>query len=131
MKKLNVALLAFFDEEGRILLNRRNDSAEELWEIIGGGIEENEEPFDAIRREILEELNYSIDNKNDDLVFVDSFNIENDMFSADVHFFKARFPGLHKFSSSDETFISDLKLYTIEEALTLPLLPMTRRILQS
>ena len=45
MKNLNVALILFRDEQGNVLLNHRFDhqqAVEDVWEIIGGGIEENE-----------------------------------------------------------------------------------------
>lgn len=130
MKKIRISLLAFFDNSGQVLLNHRRDglnSHEDIWEIIGGGIKENEEPLDAIKREIAEELHYAL---GEDVVFVERFEITNDKFFAEVHFFKAEFPGFHKFSDSDEVLVSDLKLFSLREALGLPLLPICKHILQ-
>ena len=126
MKKLKVALVLFRDEEGNVLLNHRYDhqqAVEDVWEIIGGGIEDNEQPIDAIKREIKEELGYKIDEEKDDLKFVEKFD--------DVHIFKAIFPGIENFFGSDEIKVSDLKLFTINEALKLNLLPIARKILDT
>jgi 8-oxo-dGTP pyrophosphatase MutT (NUDIX family) len=46
--------------EGRFLLQLRDDkphvSHPNMWGLVGGGIEEGEEPWEAIRRECLEEI---------------------------------------------------------------------------
>src|SRR3989338_8141519 len=76
MKNLKVALILFRDENGNVLLNHRFDhqqAVEDVWEIIGGGIENNEQPIDAIKREIKEELGYKIDEKKDCLKFINDF----------------------------------------------------------
>jgi 8-oxo-dGTP diphosphatase len=41
-----------FDSEGRILLTREDN---DKWDIIGGGLEHNEDPIAGLRREVLEE----------------------------------------------------------------------------
>jgi 8-oxo-dGTP pyrophosphatase MutT (NUDIX family) len=130
MKKFNVVLIGFFDQNGKIMLNRRKDAPEEMWELIGGGIEENESPEDAIVREVFEELQYTIDKDKDELRLDDNFKLETDTFSADVHYFTAKFPGKDKFADSEETLVEDLELFPVEESLALTLLPMTRRILE-
>lgn len=130
MKKFNVVLLGFFDDDNHVMLNKRLDADEEMWELVGGGIEADETPTQAIMREISEELQYEIDEVRDDLEYVESFQLANDKFEADVHYFKAKFPGFQVFGDSDETRVEDLKLYPVERALTLTLLPMTRTILE-
>lgn len=130
MKKFNVVLIGFFDQNGKVMLNRRKDAPEEMWELIGGGIEENESPEDAIVREVFEELQYTLDKDKDELRLDDSFKLETDTFSADVHYFTAKFPGKDKFADSEETLVEDLELFPVEESLSLTLLPMTRRILE-
>ncbi|MEU1353022.1 NUDIX hydrolase [Streptomyces cinnamoneus] len=47
----------FFDDQGQVLLVR--PSYKPKWEIPGGYIEVGESPFDACRREVLEELGIS------------------------------------------------------------------------
>lgn len=126
---MNVALIAFIDN-GKVLLNRRADAESEMWEFIGGGIEAGELPLEAIKREVFEEISYNLDEKVDDLKFIDYFKYESDKIAAEVHVFKAKHPGVEKFSDSDETRVEDLHLFAIDSALELVLLPMSRIILE-
>ena len=124
-----VALIAFRDGD-KILLNRRADTNGTMWEFIGGGIEAGETPHEAIRREIVEEVNYAL-STDDDLQFVDELRITYGDAQAAVYCFTAQLPGLDKFSDSDEVFVRDLALFSRDEALELELLPMTRMILEN
>lgn len=45
---------ATIEKDGKYLFGKRNDSG--LWELIGGKIEPNEQPYDTIKRELKEEL---------------------------------------------------------------------------
>lgn len=101
-----------------------------MWELIGGGVEEGEAPRDAIKREIFEELCYHI-TPDDNLQLIKEFHFENERYSAHVSFFTAAFPGLHVFADSDEMHVADLELFTLSEALELPLLPIARDILRN
>jgi len=133
MKKKKVCLLAFYDNQGYILLNHRKSGLnlnEDYWEIIGGGIEQNEQPQEAIKREIKEELNYDIGEEEDELNFVQQFQFTDKNVEFEVYFFKAKFPGFHKFADSSEVFISNLKTFSLEEALNLNLLPICRYIIE-
>lgn len=129
MTKHKVVIIGFFDEYGKVLLNRRADASAEMWELIGGGIEEDETPLEAIRREVNEEIGYPLDLKSDRLKLEQEFELNEDGFSAEVHYFSAIFPSMDKFTDSDETFVSDLRLFTISEAFQLPLLPITKKIM--
>ena len=124
-----VALIAFRDGD-KILLNRRADTNGTMWEFIGGGIEAGETPREAIRREIAEEVNYTL-STDDGLQFVDELRITYGDVQAAVYCFTAPLPGLDKFSDSDEVFVRDLALFSRDEALELELLPMTRMILEN
>ena len=128
INKIRVALIAFRDGD-KILLNRRADTNGTMWEFIGGGIEVGETPHEAIRREIAEEVNYTL-STDDGLQFVDELRITYGDVQATVYCFTARLPGLDKFSDSDEVFVRDLALFSRDEALELELLPMTRMILE-
>lgn len=131
MKKFkNIVLLGFLNKDGHIMLNKRLDADEEMWELVGGGAEEGETAIDAIIREIQEELQYNINVEKDELRFIHTFTFENEKFAADVHYFTAQFPGLENFADSDEVHVEDLRLYPAHEALNLTLLPMTRTILE-
>lgn len=128
INNIRVALIAFRDGD-KILLNRRADTNGTMWEFIGGGIEAGETPREAIRREIAEEVNYTL-STDDSLQFVDELRITYGDAQAAVYCFTAQLPGLDKFSDSDEVFVRDLALFSRDEALELELLPMTRMILE-
>lgn len=127
--EVEIALLAFTDDKGRIMLNRRADADSEMWELIGGGVEEGEAPEDAVRRETEEEIGYQLTDP-DALKMAKEFTYENHKFSAKVYCFTAIYPGKAHFSDSEETFVDDLGLFTIEAAYKLNLLPMTRMFLE-
>ena len=59
MKTVLVAAVALIDPDGRVLLAQRptGKSMAGLWEFPGGKVRENESDFDAVRRELSEELN--------------------------------------------------------------------------
>lgn len=128
-KNIEVALLAFISND-KVLLNRRADADSEMWEFIGGGVENGETPQDAIQREILEEVGYPVSQKKDRLQFMGDLSFEDHRIVAKVHFFTAKFPGFEYFSDSDETFVADLKLFNLDDALKLTLLPITRELLE-
>jgi 8-oxo-dGTP diphosphatase len=57
----HVAVLILYDRHGKILLQHRTKDAPsfpDYWGLFGGGIEDGETPEQALRREILEELEY-------------------------------------------------------------------------
>jgi ADP-ribose pyrophosphatase YjhB (NUDIX family) len=50
------------DDRGRVLLARRaEEPAKGLWDILGGFMDEFEQPLDALRREMREELDVEIE----------------------------------------------------------------------
>ncbi len=57
----DIVLLVLFDQEGRFLLQHRDETAPTYggyWGFFGGGVEEGETPEKAIQREAFEELRY-------------------------------------------------------------------------
>lgn len=65
MQDYKVALIVLYDSENRFLLQHRSKDAWLLadnWAFFGGGLRENEEPIEALRREVKEELDYMVDN---------------------------------------------------------------------
>lgn len=130
LPKVKIALLAFIDDKGQVMLNRRADADSEMWELVGGGIESGETPLQAIHREIKEEIGYQLQDDKDGLKLVKEFNYENHKFSAEVYCFTAAYPGKEHFVDSDETFVDDLEMFSLEDAQKLTLLPMTRIFLE-
>ena len=62
-KKSEKAVIAFYDDQGRILLQDRHAITETRaqWGFFGGGIELGETPEQALKREIKEELNFDLE----------------------------------------------------------------------
>lgn len=60
-----VAVAILYDDEGKMLLEHRAETRKSFpgyWALFGGRIERNETPEDAVRREIKEELGYTLSN---------------------------------------------------------------------
>jgi 8-oxo-dGTP diphosphatase len=63
MSGRNVAVVILYDGDGRILLQHRTVDAPtfpDYWAFFGGGLEEGETPEQAVEREIIEELAYTL-----------------------------------------------------------------------
>ena len=61
----DVSVLILYTLTGHILLQHRTDDALRLpgyWAFFGGGIEQGENPTEALKREIREELSYLVQN---------------------------------------------------------------------
>lgn len=125
MKYMNVALMIFINNGGDVLLNkRRNSKDEEIWDLVGGGIEEGESPEEAIVREIKEELSYDISvhpMKN-----MGTYSVETNKYRADVTFFALNAPKIEDFTSSEEVSTENLVFMSPKTALAKKLLPMTQ-----
>jgi 8-oxo-dGTP diphosphatase len=65
MDMRDVSVFILFTSSGHILLQHRTDDAFRLpgyWAFFGGGIEKGENPTEALKREIREELSYQVQN---------------------------------------------------------------------
>lgn len=62
MFKRRVAVIIFYDEKKRILLQDRREISKrgEEWGFFGGGIEKDETPEEALVREIKEDKNHVV-----------------------------------------------------------------------
>lgn len=63
MKTFKVVAIILYDRAGKMLLQHRTNNAEIMpnyWAFFGGGVEGNETPEKAIKREAKEELNYDL-----------------------------------------------------------------------
>ena len=61
----DVSVFILYNSTGHILLQHRTDDAFRLpgyWAFFGGGIEQGENPTEALKREIQEELSYLVQN---------------------------------------------------------------------
>ena len=61
----DVSVFILYTSSGHILLQHRTDDAIRLpgyWAFFGGGIEKGENPTEALKREIREELSYQVQN---------------------------------------------------------------------
>ena len=86
----NCAIAIIFNNDRKILLVKRSSDADwqpNMWALVGGGIEENEQPLDAIKREICEETNIKIDK------IKEKFCIERNIVDVMEYVFTAKFDG--------------------------------------
>ncbi|MFH1771133.1 MAG: NUDIX domain-containing protein [archaeon] len=66
MSDFNIAVKAFIVKEGKVLVIKRrpNDPhSPGIWDIPGGRIEEGENPYDGLTREVKEEVNLEVNIK--------------------------------------------------------------------
>jgi len=65
-KKHN-AIVVIFNADGNVLLVKRSTEEEwcpDKWALVGGGVEIGEQPEEAVKREVLEEIGLQLDNFN-------------------------------------------------------------------
>jgi len=88
LKKNAVAIIV--NEDNKILLLKRADDSKiwmpNKWALVGGGIEKNETPEEACKREVKEEIGLEIDK------FINSFTIKRHSDSIE-HIFTSRYNG--------------------------------------
>ena len=111
-----IALMAFYDDIGRILLENRKDISKfgEEYGFFGGGVEPGESKKQAVIREIEEELKYVPQDYS--LLEVYLTNPKDDLLAREYLFIQ-KFPGFNKIKSERAG------LFLPEQALELVLMP--------
>ena len=82
----NVAVIILYDKDKKVLLQHRTEDAPRLagyWAFFGGGIEAGETPEQTVRRETLEELNYTLQAPR--LIMVSHFDVETEIGDMNVY----------------------------------------------
>ena len=66
MKRIEVACGVVLNDKGQYLIAQRGDVIHNgKWEFAGGKLKDNETAFDAIKRELVEELNITVEPKSE------------------------------------------------------------------
>ena len=120
MNKITAASIVFFTRDRKILLQERKNHNKwgEDWAFFGGTVEEGEHHDETIVRETKEELNH-------DLLwhtYLGSMtHRRHPELNAEIHFYIKEFDGdLSRFTLGEG---SDMRLFTIDEALQLKMMP--------
>ncbi|MDP1694772.1 MAG: NUDIX domain-containing protein [Candidatus Woesearchaeota archaeon] len=106
-----VALIIFYDKQGRILLQNRKEISKygEEWGYFGGGIEEGETPEQALVRETKEELNFDLK----EYTFIGITKTEDQRGIIERHVFISPLPNMKLF---DQREGKGMQLFSLEEA---------------
>ena len=107
-----VALIVFYDEENKILLQDRRKISKrgEEWGFFGGGIEDGETPEQAVVRETEEELGYKLVN----FEYIGNYKNTIDGYTIDRHIFVSPLEDkLSKFTLYEG---EQMQLFAINEA---------------
>ena len=109
----NVAIIILYDQDKKILLQHRAEDAERLpgyWAFFGGGIEAGETPEQAVKRETLEEINYTL--KNPRLIMKQDFLSKDE--TNEKHVFVEEFDPSKKITLSEGQNLGWFHLYEID-----------------
>ncbi len=127
MFKRRVAVIIFYDEKKRILLQDRREISKrgEEWGFFGGGIKKDETPEEALVREIKEELDYQLDN----YYFLKEVHYVTPKFNITLYAFIA--PLKDKLKKFNQKEGKKMKLYTLDQAKKLKMVPTDYPILDA
>ena len=127
MFKRRVAVIIFYDEKKRILLQDRSGISKfgEEWGFFGGGLEKDETPEEAVVREVKEELNYQLDNYS----FLKEVHYVTPKFNITLYAFIA--PLKDKLKKFNQKEGKKMKLYSLEQAKKLKMVPTDYPILDA
>jgi len=127
MFKRQVAVIIFYDDKKRILLQDRTGISKhgEEWGFFGGGIENDETPEEAIVRETEEELNYRLTEYS----FLKEVHYVNSEFDITLYGFIA--PLKDKLKKFNQKEGKKMKLFSLEQAKKLKMVPTDYPILEA
>lgn len=112
------------DDNGRILLSREDNG---MWEMLGGGLDHNEDPIDCLKREIHEETGLVVtDISERPLYFITSPRANADTFIANV-IYEIKLKD-YDFTPSDEC--QELRFFSTEEMHEVDLFPNVQKLLE-
>jgi len=126
MFKRQVAVIIFYDEKKRILLQNRAGISKfgEEWGFFGGGVEGDETPNEALVREIKEELDYQLKDHS----FLKEVHYITNEFDIKLYIFISPLKDkLNKFSQKEG---KGMKLYSLEKAKKLKMMPTDYPLLE-
>lgn len=112
------------DQDGRILLARESDNT---WDMLGGGLDHNEDPKDCLKREVQEETGLIITHISESpRYFITAERPDKNVFIANV-IYEIELNDL-AFTSSDEC--EELRFLSIEDMQGVTLAPNVQKLLQ-
>lgn len=110
------------DDQGRILLARENDDA---WDLLGGGLEHNENPLEGLKREIMEETGLTVVSVSPSpKYFVTAPRRHHSSFVANV-IYEIKLADLN-FTPSDEC--QELRFFSVKEMAEVELFPNVQKL---
>ena len=127
MRERKVSIIVFYDEQKRILLQKRSPNAHGVeWAFFGGGIDPGETPEQAVVRETKEELGHDLH----DYRCIGTFhNQQSADFAVELNVFVAPLCDyLDKFVLGEG---EGMQLFSFEEALKLKMYPKDDDILKA
>jgi 8-oxo-dGTP diphosphatase len=112
------------DETGRFLLAKEDNGK---WELLGGGLEHNEDPIAALKREFKEETGLEVvEVSATPKYFVTAPKVGREGFVANV-IYEVKLKDL-KFTASDECV--ELRFFSVEEARKEDLFPQVAKFIE-
>jgi mutator protein MutT len=127
MRERKVSIIVFYDEQKRILLQKRSPNAHGVeWGFFGGGIDAGETPEQAVVRETKEELGHDLHDYRKTGTFRHQHNPD---FLVELHVFVA------PLCDYLDTFVlgegEGMRLFSFEEAFKLKMYPKDDEILKA
>ena len=112
------------DSEGRVLLAREESG---VWEILGGGLDHDEDPVAGLKREIHEETGLKISKISSLPKYFTTFPKPNSKIYAANIFYEIELENLN-FTATEEC--QELRFCSIEEMKNMNLLPSVEKLLE-